>query len=230
MAGVIPLFTCRRCYNLPGFRNYNGLRAHLRAMHGISQLSPEELSLYETYPGSRSVDHSAPYLNPPAIPAQHSTANEKLSDLLIEVRSCAQSIADSNRQFQGDLQTLIANSIKDSVKVYVTKYIDAKFRGSAKIPTKTSTKLDKIPDNSPESRDTIPKDNTLSTQSEENSNSAEISGETSSSDDEMMQIYLPDGSEQLNIEPIRANLTTPPVASAESHATINDEPNQPVIN
>lgn len=46
-------FICRRCTNLQTLVDYNDLRAHLRAAHGIRDLAPNDLNLYEIYPGSR---------------------------------------------------------------------------------------------------------------------------------------------------------------------------------
>lgn len=47
------LYTCRRCNEAPQFREYNALRTHLRVVHRIQQIPPADISLYETYAGSR---------------------------------------------------------------------------------------------------------------------------------------------------------------------------------
>lgn len=54
------LYLCRRCANAPTFSSYNNLRAHLRAMHRVTQLPNSDLALYETFPGSR---HYGPPFN-----------------------------------------------------------------------------------------------------------------------------------------------------------------------
>lgn len=46
-------FICRRCPVPQTLVDYNDLRAHLRAGHGIRELPPNDLNLYEIYPGSR---------------------------------------------------------------------------------------------------------------------------------------------------------------------------------
>lgn len=51
--GANPPYECRRCVHMPQFSSYNMLRAHLRAVHRVPQLSNDDLSLYEVYPGSR---------------------------------------------------------------------------------------------------------------------------------------------------------------------------------
>lgn len=48
-----PIYTCRRCHPAVPLSTYNMLRAHLRAHHRIVELANSDVSLYETYPGSR---------------------------------------------------------------------------------------------------------------------------------------------------------------------------------
>lgn len=45
---------CRMCSPLRFFTFYEHLRAHLRSVHAIRDLSREQISLYESYPGSRN--------------------------------------------------------------------------------------------------------------------------------------------------------------------------------
>lgn len=46
-------FSCRRCHPALEIRDYNGLRAHLRAVHHVKQLLDSDVILYESFPGSR---------------------------------------------------------------------------------------------------------------------------------------------------------------------------------
>lgn len=52
------LYVCRRCEPHKGIRDYNGLRTHLRAAHGIKQVFNSDLVLYEAFPGSRHLQPS----------------------------------------------------------------------------------------------------------------------------------------------------------------------------
>lgn len=47
------IYVCRRCRHQPQFVSYNLLRAHLRVTHRITELLNSDVSMYETYPGSR---------------------------------------------------------------------------------------------------------------------------------------------------------------------------------
>lgn len=85
------LYLCRRCTNTPSFSCYNNLRAHLRAVHRITQLPHSDLALYESFPGSR---HYGPPFNNPENPATSGV------DHLIQfrddiIRSVTQAVTDN---------------------------------------------------------------------------------------------------------------------------------------
>lgn len=63
-------FICRRCAEPTYLVSYDDLRAHLRARHRVKDLLNSEISLYETYPGSR-------FLLPPPRPQNTAIARRQ---------------------------------------------------------------------------------------------------------------------------------------------------------
>lgn len=124
-------FVCRRCLTQPSFRTYEHLRGHLRAIHSIRQLSNDDLPLYETFPGSRSlspsqgtssnrnVSSSQQSTSSAGSPVSRPAGHTSTADVAHIVQNYMISMEERNTHFQESLKTSISLAISGAIQNFV---------------------------------------------------------------------------------------------------------------
>ena len=107
-------FVCRLCLTMPRFREYEALRAHLRAIHGRPKLSLQDLPLYEVYPGSR---YASAYFKS----GESSQTNTMTSASASQTQAVAENQPENREQARENLPSTSGNQVRSEVAVQASE-------------------------------------------------------------------------------------------------------------